>query len=201
MSPSQRQQQPRPANVNAIIAGDPAALNHWFERESDPLYAFVFHRVGKDPDLTADVVQTTMSKALTRLRDFDPERGTMSTWLRMLSRNIIRDTLRAPRVEVSLEAYWTRVDDRLRSFYNAIDTSDIPGEVLERSETRELVGVAIANLPEEAKNMLTDKYIEERSIADMARQYQTTEDAIKSRLRRARTAFRETFLALVPAQS
>lgn len=194
-------QQPEPANLSAIIAGDQDALTNWFERESDTLYAFVFHRVGKDPDLTADVVQTTMSKALTKLGDFDAQRGTMPTWLRMISRNIIRDVLRAPRAEVSLETYWSRVDDRLRSFYNEIDTSAIPDEVLERSETRELVGVAIANLPEDARNMLTHKYIEERSIADIAHLYLTTEDAIKSRLRRARAAFRETFLALVPAQS
>lgn len=201
MSPPRQPQRPASVNVNAIVAGDPDALTHWFERESDPLYAFVFHRVGKDPDLAADVVQTTMSKALTKLRDFDPDRGTMSTWLRMISRNVIRDTLRAPRLEVSLDAYWSQVDDRLRSFYNEIDTLAIPGEVLERAETRELVGIAIANLTEEARNMLTGKYIEERSIADLAHHYRTTEDAIKSRLRRARAAFRETFLALLPAQN
>jgi len=190
-----------PVQLRAILAGNEAALTRWFEAEADSLYTFVFHRVGKDPWLASDVVHSTFSDALSRLAEYDAERGSMSTWLRILSRNIIRSTLRAQRSEVSLEAYWTQVDSRLHAIYADLDTTPIPGEVLERDETRELVSIAIANLPEDYRDVLTRKYIDECALTEIAEQCHTSVDAVKAKLRRARSAFRQTFLTLNAARS
>jgi len=192
---------PTGAEVEAILAGDRDALTRWFETEADRLYGFVFHRVGRDSGLAADVVQSTMSKALSQLRSFDPERGTMATWLRVMSRNIIRATVRPQRVEVPIEAFSDRVGGHLHALYTEMDSAAIPGEVLERDETRELVGMAIADLSEDYREVLTLKYIDECALTDIAELRDTTVDAVKSQLRRARSAFRDTFLTLLAAQS
>jgi RNA polymerase sigma-70 factor (ECF subfamily) len=75
----------------------------------------------------------------------------------------------------------------------------LPGEVLERAETRDLVHIAIANLPEQYRSALTRKYVDGESLETLARDLGISVDAAKSLLARARRAFRDTF-ATVSAQ-
>lgn len=185
-----------PALIEQIVAGDGDALVCWFQQQKDPLYAFVYYRVGGDPDLAADVTQATFTTALERLAEFEPKRGDMITWLRFLSRNIIRDALRNHRRGVQFQTAWDRVDDELRNAYRRMDSELLPDAVLEREETRELVDVAMSNLPSQYREVLQAKYIENLSLERIARLRDTTVDSVKSMLRRARAAFRECFLAV-----
>lgn len=185
-----------PPNTSELAAGDENALERWFEKEADPLYAFVFFRVGQDAELAYDVVQETLAEALGRLDQFDPERGSMSTWLRMLSRNRIRDALTDRKRYVSLHTFWNSVDHQLERAYADIAGTEFPAELLEREETRTLVSATIATLPVQYREVLTLKYIDELTLEAIASMRETTLDAIKAQLRRARAAFRETFLTL-----
>ena len=65
--------------LREIADGDADALALWFRRHKDAVYAFVFYRMGNDPDLAADATQATFMTALERLDDFDSERGDMIT--------------------------------------------------------------------------------------------------------------------------
>jgi RNA polymerase sigma-70 factor (ECF subfamily) len=182
--------------LGRIRAGDQAALTAWFGQNVDPLHAFVFYRVGSDPDLAADATQATFTLALERLGDFDPTRGSMITWLRMLSRNIIRDLLSRHRKAAQLQATWDDIDQSLVETYERIDRELLPEAALEREETRELVGMTLANLPPQYREVLEAKYMREQSLEAIAATRSATVDSVKAMLRRARAAFRETFLAL-----
>ena len=182
--------------LRRIAAGDPAVLTAWFEANVDSLYAFAFYRVGSDPDLAADATQATFALALERLGDFDPSRGSMPTWLRMLSRNIIRDLLLRHRKAAQLQMGWDNVDASLARIFERIDHDLLPDAALERQETRELVGMALANLPPQYREVLEAKYMEGHPLEAIARMRSATVDSVKAMLRRARAAFRETFLTL-----
>jgi len=179
-----------------LRAGDPDALAAWFERHVDALYAFTYYRVGKDPDLAADATQSTFAIALERLADYDPQRGEMLTWLRMLSRNVVRDLLARHRKAAQLQLAWDNIDASLGRIYERIDRELMPDAALERKETRELVGMTLANLPPQYREVLEAKYMEGCPLEAIAATRAATIDSVKSMLRRARAAFRETFLTL-----
>ena len=188
------------ARLDRIIRGDPAALTQWFEQNVDAVYAFVFYRVGNDCDLAADATQATFALALERLGDYDPQRGGMVTWLRVLSRNIVRDLLAKHRKAVQLQTVWNNIDQSLKRIYERIDRELLPDAALERQETKELVSMTLANLPPHYREVLEAKYFDEQPLEAIARMREATIDSVKSMLHRARAAFRETFLTLAGSE-
>jgi RNA polymerase sigma-70 factor, ECF subfamily len=180
----------------AAAGGDRDALARLYDEHVDGLYAFVFYRVGGDAALAEDVVQETFTQALRRQADYEPSRGSLATWLSTLSRNVIRDHLRAHRRGDELAGAWQQIDQSLGQIFAALAQSPLPGEVLQRNETRDLVNMAIANLPETYRAALTRKYVEGESLDQIAAALGISAEAAKSLLARARRAFRETFSAL-----
>lgn len=185
-----------PKLLRAARAGDRAAIQQFYDANVDGLYAFVFFRVGRDAALAEDVVQETFAKALARTSEYDPKRGSESSWLAVLSRNVIRDHLREHRRADQLLATWERIDATLAQTFGAMAEQPLPGEVLERAETRDLVHMAIANLPEQYRSVLNRKYVDGESLEALAGELGISVDAAKSLLARARRAFRDTFATL-----
>ena len=177
-------------------AGDPAAIGRLYDDHVDGLYAFVFYRVGRDAALAEDVVQETFAVALRRQADYDAARGSVASWLAVLSRNVIRDHLKAERRGDQLQAAWERIDATLAQVFAAMAERPLPGDVLERAETRDLVHMAVANLPEQYRTALQRKYVDGESLESLARELGISVDATKSLLARARRAFRDTFATL-----
>ena len=179
-----------------IRSGDSDALQEWFNEHVDALYAFVYYRVGNDCQAAGDVTQATFERALERLADYDPKRGSMASWLRLTSRNLIRSHLRATNRVVPLQDLWGRLDEVLESHFSELDDQELPAEVLARDETRELVSMTLANLPDQYREVLDAKYLQEQSLETIAAARGSSTEAIKSLLRRARVAFKQTFQTL-----
>jgi RNA polymerase sigma-70 factor (ECF subfamily) len=172
------------------------AIGRFYDAHVDGLYAFVFYRVGRDAALAEDVVQETFTIALTKRESYDAARGSVASWLTVLSRNVIRDQLREHRRADALQATWERIDATLAQTFAAMAERPLPGEVLERAETRDLVHMAVANLPEQYRTALTRKYVDGESLETLASELGISVDAAKSLLARARRAFRDTFATL-----
>jgi RNA polymerase sigma-70 factor (ECF subfamily) len=182
----------RGADLRAAQDGDRAAIARFYDAHVDGLYTFVFFRVGRDAALAEDVVQETFTLALSRQSDYDPGRGSLASWLTVLSRNVIRDHLRAHRRSDELQATWERIDVTLAQTFAAMADKPLPGDVLERAETRDLVHMTVANLPDQYRTVLTRKYVDGESLETLSRELGISVDATKSLLARARRAFRET---------
>ena len=75
-------------DLRRLRQGDAHVIDRWVRAYADSLYTFVFYRVLKDPDLAAEVVQETFLRALRRIGDYDPQRGSALVWLTYLSKNI-----------------------------------------------------------------------------------------------------------------
>ena len=184
------------ADLELAQKADRAAIGRFYDAHVDGLYAFVFYRVGRDQTLAEDVVQETFTVALAKRTSYDPARGSVGSWLTVLSRNVIRDHLRAHRKSDELQQTWERVDATLAQVFAAMADRPLPGEVLERAETRDLVHMAVANLPEQYRTALTRKYVDGESLETLSRELGISVDATKSLLARARRAFRDTFATL-----
>ena len=183
-------------DLRRAAAGDAKALEQLYQATVDGLYAFVFYRVGGDAALAEDAVQETYARALDDLDRYDPERGSVQSWLCVTSRNVIRDQLRAHRRSSELVAKWERIDHSLTQIFEALEQAPLSDDVIARAETCDLVNMTIANLPENYRAVLEKKYVDGASMSDLAGSLSLSEVATKSLLARARRAFRDTFSTL-----
>lgn len=168
-------------------------VEHWFDRFADPVYGFIFYRVGRDADLAAEVAQETFVTALETIDRFDPARGEMFPWLTYIARNCIRKTLRRSNKNSVLPNFWETIDRKLSKAAAELDTTVFPEELLERKETGELVRMALTHLPFRYQVALRRRYFEELSLHEMAVLEGSSEAAMKVLLHRARKAFRDAF--------
>jgi len=177
----------------ALKRREPRATEAWFLAHADQVYSFVFYRVGKDPEVAADVVQETFLAALDRIDQYDPDRGSMTVWLMYLARNSIRSANRHRSRMTTDSEIWERIDAKLVQSSLDLVADPLPLDLLERREAAELVQITLAHLPESHRWALVEHYFKHRSLADMAAQNDMTEGAVKSLLFRARNAFRTAF--------
>ncbi len=185
--------------LRQISRGDPAALEKLYESEIDAVYTFVYYRVGREASIAEEAVQETFARAIDRAKSFDSERGSVRSWLISVSRNAIRDTLRAHNRSRELSEKWEQIDQTLAQIFSALDREPLSDEVIARSETRDLVNAAFANLPERYRKVLSEHYVVGDSIATLAERRELSSDAAKSLLARARRAFRKTFQTVANA--
>ena len=68
-----------------------------------------------------------------------------------------------------------------------------PADALAASETALLVRAALSELPADYEMLLTAKYLDGESVEEIAKRERSTEVAVRSKLARARQAFREAF--------
>jgi RNA polymerase sigma-70 factor (ECF subfamily) len=168
-------------------------VDRWFEAFADPVYAFIFYRVGRDADLAGDVAQETFVTALETIERFDPDRGRMFPWLTHIARNRIRGALRRRGRDAARPDFWDTVDRRLLRAVTDLGTERIPGELLEQRETAELVRTALTHLPLRYRRALEHRYYEDLSLHELAARERISVGAAKVLLHRARQAFRKAF--------
>jgi RNA polymerase sigma-70 factor (ECF subfamily) len=179
---------------DAILAGDRGAAEGFFRHNLGSLYEFVHYRVGGNRAVAEDLVQDTFLTALERLSAFDG-RSNLHTWLCGIAKNKIRAhrrRLRPARIEDLLE----EADPEIEAILMAIDREPLPEGVLEREETKELVGATLSSLPPDYRDALVQKYVEELSTAEIATRAGKNEKAAESTLHRARLAFGRVFTLL-----
>ena len=176
---------------NRILDGDRDAAESFLEEHFDALYEFVHYRIGGDPSVSEDVVQDTFLVALERIKSFDG-RSKLSTWLAGIAKNKIRE-LRRKRRPVALEDLLAIADTEIEAVLLQVDSQPLPEWILEREETRELVGAALSSLPSDYRRALLDKYVEELTVAQMAAKNGKGAKATESHLARARLAFARVF--------
>jgi RNA polymerase sigma-70 factor, ECF subfamily len=162
------------------------------------LYGFCLYRVGRDRHLCEEVVQETLVQAIRDLKQYDPGRGgnNIFGWLYGIARNHIQRVLARQKNVVSLEQLWARMDRELMEVYAKLDSDPFNDELLQREETREMVNITMSQLPPHYREALEKKYVEGRSVREIALSSEISEKAAESLLTRAREAFKATFVAL-----
>jgi RNA polymerase sigma-70 factor, ECF subfamily len=165
---------------NAVLAGDECAWQCWYDEAFADLYRYVSWRCAGQSDLADDLVQETWLTAVRRVRAFDPEQASFAAWLRGIAANVIRNHLRGIR--------------RARPTL-PLDGSETAPTQDDRAD-KQRIARALAMLTERHEAALRAKYLEQRSVADIAAEWGETHKAVESLLTRAREAFREAYLKL-----
>ena len=180
------------------MAGDVAAVQALADAVLKPLYSFCLYRLGRDRYRCEEVVQETLVRALRDLKHYHPARAgdNIFPWLTGLARNEIQRVLSRAKTAVSLDALWANMDRELLDVFARLESEPFADHLLERAETRELVNATMSQLPPHYRDTLEAKYVNGRSVRDIAGDLSLSEKAVESLLTRARKAFRATFLAL-----
>jgi len=180
---------------DALLAGDRQAAEGFFRGHLGALYEFVHYRVGGNRAVAEDLVQDTFLTALERLSAFDG-RSSLHTWLCGIAKNKIRTHRRRQR-PVLMEDLLAEADPEIEAILLLVDREPLPEAVLEREDTKELVGATLSSLPPDYREALVQKYVEELSTAEMAARSGKNEKAAETTLHRARLAFGRIFTLLV----
>lgn len=155
---------------------DPVAFEElWEHREHVRAVCF---GIVKDPVVVDDLVQDTYVRALTTAHPPD-RRGPVAAWLAVVARHRAVDTLRADRF-------------RKRSRDPEATAGDIgdPVDQMLRSETRNRVRGALAELGMRDRQLLVQHVVHGMSVAELATRERTSEASMRSTLWRARQKLR-----------
>src|SRR2546421_10539562 len=179
---------------SAVLAGDEAAWQPWYDETFPGLYAFVRWRCAGLNDWTDDIVQETWLTAIRRIRAFDPDQGSFADWLRGIAANLVRNQVRKRRPAPSLNGQPAAQNLAVREL--AAHARVTQSDERQNREQAEQIALALSRLPERYEAALRAKYLDQQSVAQMAEAWNETPKAIESLLTRAREAFRQEYLRL-----
>ncbi len=187
--------------VKQLLAGDEVAFNRFFDGHFARLYRFASARLGDDPEAASDIVQITLTKALRKLGTYRAE-SALFTWLCAICRNEISDWLRR---EGRHAAHVVLTEDfgEVRAAIDSLPAPacDDPEREYRRLELHRLVQVALDRLPAHYGNVLEWKYVEGRSVREIAARLELGTEATQSLLARAKRAFAEVYSTMAGAIS
>lgn len=187
--------EPKTDDTTPLRRGEPAAVEQWFGEHVQAVYSFVYFRSGRNRQLAEDAVQDTFLRALQRISDFDPDRGSMRLWLLLQARNCLQMQQRHARWMISLDDPAVSGEFAGNPSLNQDDAVP-PEKILEDLETAELTELVLGLLPGHYRRLLLRRYGQGESLAAMANAEGTTGSSVKSTLFRARQLFKEIWLDL-----
>jgi RNA polymerase sigma-70 factor, ECF subfamily len=177
--------------VAGLRAGEPDAWRQLHDTYAERVWLGLARLIGPHPADVADVVQETMLAAARSARSYDETKGSLWNWLWGIART-----------QLSLHFRTRQRQDRWKqrptSWVKGIEPTQIVE--LETAELAEQVRTALGELPVEYERVLTSKYLDGTSVERIAAEDKQTETAVRSKLARARVAFRTAYLRMTATQ-
>jgi len=169
--------------LRLVQTGDAAALETLYQRCLPSVWRYVCARVGGNQHVAEDIVSETFLAALRSVATFVPASGPAIAWLIGIARHKLADHRRAA---AHVPGAMPSDVGRESSTFASVDARD---QVL----------VVLDQMPDEERQVLEWKYLEELPIAVIAERLGRTEKAVEALLYRARRAFRELAKTDVPS--
>jgi RNA polymerase sigma factor (sigma-70 family) len=191
-----------------LLERDPDALETLISRYSREVFYFirlVLDGIGVTQD-AEECVNDLFVAVWQEIDTFDPERGALRTWLTMRAKYIALDRRRqlCRRQTHNLQSadenrQWTSSDGGWSGGYDNDNRVTLPPHpefsmehLLEQSERREELRLALATLPELDRYLIFQRYFKFASTEELAAKTGLTRHAVDTRLWRARKSLRET---------
>lgn len=181
--------------VLRVKKGDVDSFDLLVERHYKRIYALTFQLLG-NPEDAADATQDTFMKAFEQIKRFRGN-SSFSTWLYRIAVNSCKDMMRRKR---PIQFSQLSPEDEHTEFNLASFPEPDPEEFLAKYEQSELVWLALKKLPHEARQILVLCDMQGFSYAEVGEILNLPEGTVKSRLHRARNAFREVWKSLMAEQ-
>ena len=178
----------------SLVAGLRAGDGNAFERlvrEQTPALLRAARRFLRSEEDARDAVQDAFVSVFKSIRNFEAN-SQLSTWLHRILINCCLMKLRTRRrhPEEDIEALLPRFKEDGHQVEPSVPWTESAETMLDRTETRNLVRSAIDKLPDRYRIVLVLRDIEELSTEETAKMLDTTPNAVKVRLHRARQALR-----------
>jgi RNA polymerase sigma factor (sigma-70 family) len=161
-------QMPSQDDTRALIAAaqkDPAAFGKLYDRYVQPIYRYVYSRVGSSHE-AEDITSQTFMAAYEALGRYQ-ERDQFSAWLFRIARNKINDHFRRSRREVGLEAEGEKLEQE-----------EVLGTLI-RAEELSQIRFIVSHLSEEEQELLRLRYVADLSFVEIADLLGRREDTVK----------------------
>jgi RNA polymerase sigma-70 factor (ECF subfamily) len=159
--------------VAQAVGGDAAAFGELYDIHVDRIYRHIYYRVGNTvnaEDLTQQVFVNAW-KAISRYRQ---KSVPFAAWLITISRNLMIDYYRQRKEKISLDEN-----------YEAASREPGPERYAEiQAEHRQLME-AIARLPEEQRQVIIMRFIEDADYREIASALKKSEGAVRITVHRA----------------
>jgi RNA polymerase sigma-70 factor (ECF subfamily) len=176
---------PHDAFLEAITRRDRAAWAALYDAHLHEVYAFVSHLMEGDRCSCDDLTQEVWLQAIACIEKFDSRKGELRDWLFGIARR--RVALHFRRLSVSSVSLAGDLSELMEL---ADDALLLPQDVMERYERMRLVRAAFTTIPQAHQHVLRQKYIDGRSVQEIAAAMKTTAKAVESQLSRARARLR-----------
>lgn len=165
--------------VNAALDGDQEAYAEIVYLHQDPVYNLCYRMLGEHEE-AEDATQEAFLRAHRNLQRFDQGRS-FKTWIMSIASNHCVDRLRKRRMR------FVSLDDEPTAAALALRSSDpLPEQATLLGERREIIHELLQQLEHDYRLPIVLRYWYDYSYAEIAREMNTTESAVKSRLFRAR---------------
>ena len=173
--------------ATALLAGNEGAFEEFVEHFRSKIFQYSWLMCGQRED-AEEVAQETLLRVFENFSDLrEPER--VRSWVFRIARNAClmkrRKSVFAPDQELSLD------EEKEGRPMEIGDWSKLPDDEFLRSERRDALHAAVADLPETYRAVVLLRDLEELSTEETAQILGLTLDAVKTRLHRGRLALRE----------
>lgn len=159
---------------------DSQAFHELFVMFSPRIKAMLM-RQGADPETAEEIVQETMLSVWRKAHLFAESKGSFSTWVFTIARNLRIDKLRR-------NVVW---QDLGRELDERPSDEDSPHDALHREQQRELVSDALETLTPDQYEVIKLSYIDGMTHTEIAEQLDVPLGTVKSRMRLAYGKIRE----------
>ena len=167
------------ATVTAMRSGDQSALAELYDRYSSVVYAVALRVLG-DTGAAEDVLQEVFLQLWRNPGAFDAARGSLGSWLAVITRNRAIDSLRKRRPEKDIEDVIVSV------------APDLAAEA-DRSRAAQKVREILGTMPAPQRSALEMAYFEGMSHSEIAGKTGEPLGTIKTRIRSGLIALRKAF--------
>ena len=184
--------------AQGLQKGNRQAWLQLYEAYAEPVWRNISRLTSGDSTAVADLVQETFLAAARSARNFRPDRGTLWVWLWTIARRQVALYYRKQKPNIVLsqaKQWWTSLDGEKFDWIDA--KADMPPDILESQELAALVRCALRELPGDYQTLLLAKYVDNQPAERVAERINCSEAAVRSKLARARKAFRKAFKKII----
>jgi len=178
--------------LSAAGSGAGPALREFYDEHFPGVYRYVLCRVDGSHAEAEEIVQDVFYQAFRDFAQYDASRPP-GAWLRGIARHRVLDFYRRTKRRPVLEVAFSRFDEDFARRLFDLETGELPDREIERTELAGMVELVLSDLPNDYETVLRLRYLDEKSVNEIARALNTTPKAAEARLYRARTAFRDGF--------
>ncbi len=158
--------------------GDRAAFGEVYDGFVKKLYDYAFFRV-KNKQSAEDIVADTFMKALEHVHSFDPNKGSVASWLYRIARNTLVDHYRIGKKTTGFP------ED-----FDVVDTTDLKTHI-ENKDMLKKVEIALKKLSEREREIITLRVWDELSYKEIAEVLGKSEASLKMAASRALKSLRK----------